>query len=227
MPFPFHIVDLTHDLSPDVPSWNGSCGFHHEIKLDYQDCRSEVKFRVQQLKMHAGIGTHIDAPRHCFKEGRDVASLSLQNLITSSIVIDISSKAHSVYDVSAEDVLHFENNYGKIPPSSFVIIRTGWDQYWQEPAKYRNNFAFPALSKEATLLLLERNIAGLGIDTLSPDRPENGYFTHESLLGANKYIVENIANSKLLPPIGSYSLALPIKTVEGAEAPIRLIGLIP
>lgn len=50
MTLPFSLIDLTHTLTPDIPSWNGSCGFSHEIKLDYKDCSTDVKFRVQQIK---------------------------------------------------------------------------------------------------------------------------------------------------------------------------------
>ncbi len=74
---------------------------------------------------------------------------------------------------------------------------------------------------------MERNIAGLWIDTLSPDRSESGYPVHAALLGAGKYIVENIANAGALPPIGSFAFVLPIKTQKGTDAPIRLIVLIP
>ena len=53
------------------------------------------------------------------------------------------------------------------------------------------------------------------------------YPVHQTLLGAGKYLVENVANADKLPAVGSYSLALPILTVGGTEAPIRLIGLLP
>lgn len=226
MTFPYKIVDLTHTLSSNVPSWNGGCGFEHELKLDYNDCTTDVKFRVQQIKMHAGIGTHIDAPSHCIPNGKSIHELSLQDLIAPCVKIDVSNKAHERYSLLPEDIEDFEKAYGKIKPSTFVIIQTGWEKFWNNPEKYRNNLVFPCVSKEAALLLLQRNIAGIGIDTLSPDRPEDGFSTHEILLGAGKYIVENIANLKSVPATGCYSLALPIKTLDGTEAPVRLIALI-
>ena len=76
------------------------------------------------------------------------------------------------------------------------------------------------------MLLLKRNIAGLGIDTLSPDTPQSGYPVHQALLGEGKYIIENVANAIQLPPIGSFSLALPILTIGGTEAPIRLVAFV-
>lgn len=224
--FPYKIIDLTHTLDETNPSWNGGCGFQHQIKLDYKDCDTPVKFRVQQIKMHAGMGTHIDAPAHCFADGKTVEQLALSDLSAACVVIDVSHQIHERYSVSVYDVETFEATHGKIPPKSFVIIRTGWEQYWQQPKKYHNNHIFPCVSGEVAHFLLERQILGLGIDTLSPDRPENGYPVHAAILGAGKYIIENVANSEALPPTGSHALALPIKTKGGTEAPIRLIALV-
>ena len=64
------------------------------------------------------------------------------------------------------------------------------------------------------------------IDTLSPDLPSSGFPVHKHVLGAGKYIVENIANASKLPPVGSITLAMPIKVAGLTEAPIRLIGLL-
>jgi kynurenine formamidase len=225
MKFPFKVIDLTHNLNANIPSWNGSCGFEHQIKLDYTDCTTEVKFCVQQIKMHAGIGTHIDAPAHCIPGGKTIESLELENLIAPCVIIDVSDKMTEKYSLSAEDVLNFEKQHGMIQANSFVIARTGWEKFWHTPNKYCNNHVFPSISEKAALLLLERNIVGVGIDTLSPDRPEDGFPVHAAILGAGKYIVENVANSANLSPIGSYSLCLPIKTVGSTEAPIRLIAL--
>lgn len=226
MNFPYRIVDLTHSLSIDIPTWDGGCGFVHTLKVDYDDCTTDVKFRVQQLSMHAGIGTHMDAPAHCIPGGAAIDQLDLQHLVAPCVVIDVSQKSHESYSVTAADIHGFEQTYGATKPGSFVIIRTGWDKLWHQPDRYRNNHIFPSISLEAAQLLLSRQIAGLGIDTLSPDRPEDGYPVHKAILGAGKYIVENIANAAKLPPVGSYSIALPIKIAGGTEAPIRLIALV-
>ena len=65
------------------------------------------------------------------------------------------------------------------------------------------------------------------IDTLSADKADSDYPVHRALLGAGKYLVKNIAYAEQLPAVGSYNMALPILTVGGTEAPIRLIGLTP
>jgi kynurenine formamidase len=204
----FTFVDLTHILSNTIPHWGSDCGFQHEIKLDYADCTSDVKFRVHKIEMYAGVGTHMDAPLHCFAAGASIADIPLDQLIAPCVVLDVSHQAN-----------------GAIPKNAFVIVYTGWDQYWHQPEKYRNDLAFPSISKEAALLLVERDIVGIGIDTLSPDRPDSHFIVHQIMLSAGKYIVENVANAKSLPPLGSYAFVLPMKVHGGTEAPVRLIGM--
>jgi kynurenine formamidase len=69
MTFPYKLIDLTHVLDSTIPTWNGGCGFNHDVHIDYADCEAQDKFRVMKVKMHAGIGTHMDAPSHCIPGG--------------------------------------------------------------------------------------------------------------------------------------------------------------
>jgi kynurenine formamidase len=223
--FPYKIIDLTHTLHKSIPTWTGSCGFNHEIKLDYADCEAEVKFRVQQVKMHAGIGTHIDSPAHAISGAATVDELELKNLVCPCICIKVPGVKED-FLLSVEDVLAFEKKYGVIAEGSFLIFYSGWDKHWDEPGKYLNDRKFPSVSEEAVLLFLERRITGLGIDTVSPDGPLSGFPVHKHLLGSGRYIVENVANANRLPEVGSFALVLPIKAGGLTEAPIRLIGLI-
>lgn len=225
-PFPFKCIDLTHPLTASTPSWDNSCGFKHATQLDDADCTTDVQFKVHTISMHAGIGTHMDAPAHCYPNGRTIEQISLTDCIAPYMVVDISAKAKETYLCSKQDILEFEASYGQVQPGHFVIIRTGWDRFWTEPDKYRNNLQFPSISKEAAELLASRDIVGLGIDTLSPDLPESGYPVHQVLLESGKYIVENVANAHLVPPKNSYILALPLPIAGGTEAPVRLVALL-
>jgi kynurenine formamidase len=222
----FTIIDLTHTISSYTPTWKGNCGFEHKMVRDHKDCSTKTKFRNHFIQMEAGIGTHMDAPVHCIAGGKSIAELSLEELICPCVVIDVSEKVTESYKFSPKDILDFEENHGKIQPGSFAIIYTGWERFWFDPEKYRNNYVFPSITKEAASLLLERDIGGIGIDTLSPDLPEDDYPVHQLILAAGKYIVENVANASKMPPTGAYSFALPIKIEEGSEAPVRLIGML-
>ncbi len=224
--FPYKIFDLTHTLHKDTTTWSEESGFAHDMKLDYADPTSKFPFRIQHIRMHAGIGTHMDAPAHAIPGAATIDEIPLIELIVPCFVIDVSQDAHEYYTMPVAAIEKFEEKYGKITPNSFVMIKTGWEQHWAESERYRNDHLFPSVSEEAAQFLLARQIVGLGIDTLSPDRPEDGFRTHAVLLGAGKYIIENAANLHLLPSTGSYIAALPIKTKGGTEAPVRLIGFV-
>lgn len=224
--FPYKLIDLTHALDNTTPTWNGGCGFNHDVHIDYSDCGGEDKFRVMKVKMHAGIGTHMDAPSHCIAGGKYIHDFDVNDLIMPCVVIDVSDKCHERYSLSAQDIADFESKFGPIDQGSCVMVKTGWSKFWNEPLKYHNSHVFPSISLEAAELLLARGVIALGIDTLSPDRPEDGFKVHKSFLGAGKIIIENVANLDSMPPLGSFVMILPIKIKDGTEAPVRLVGLI-
>jgi len=220
------IIDLTHELHSSIPSWNEGCGFKSAQVLDYaQGCRTH------QFEMRAGCGTHIDAPIHFIPNAADVAAIPLEKLVVSAFVINIAEKAHADYFVTPDDIINFENKHGNITEDSLVIFHTGWSTHWNNPEQYRNvdknnMMHFPGISELAAKLLLERNIAGIAIDTLSPDGSNLQFPVHHVLLGAEKYIIENITNAHLLPPVGATVIALPPKIQSATEAPLRVIGIL-
>jgi len=219
-------IDLTHTLSSSIPHWSGGCGFKHSITSDYSDSKGKTKFHVQSINMFGGIGTHMDAPLHCIPGAIDIASIPLSQLIAPCIVIDVSSKADENYVVTIDDIKQFESQHGLINKNSFVIIHTGWGNFWSNPKKYRNNLLFPTISIQAAELLLQRDIVGLGIDTLSPDNEKQDFPIHYLILSEGKYIIENVANASKIPPTGASTIALPIKIQEGTESPIRLVAAV-
>lgn len=224
--FPYKIIDLTHILDETAQTWDRSCGFELKILNDYSDFETEPRFRVHELHIRAGIGTHIDSPSHCTPGAITVEQLDLNDLVAPAVCIDVSKKADENFLFSLDDVHSFEKEHGKIPKNAFIIINTGWDIYWDDK-KFHNDYKFPTVSKEACRYFLDQNCVGLGVDTLSPDLPNIGFPVHKMLLGSGRYIVENIAHSKKLPAKDFFTLSLPIKAKSCTEAPIRLIALLP
>jgi kynurenine formamidase len=124
----------------------------------------------------------------------------------------------------------YEKKYGVIPQGSIVIANTGWNRFWVNAKAYRNEDAhgqmhFPAFSAQAAKLLVTREIAGIAIDTLSPDCLDRNFPVHNIILGAGKFIIENIGDCSQLPPDGSYLIALPLKIEGVTEAPMRIVAL--
>ncbi|CAF23559.1 cyclase family protein [Candidatus Protochlamydia amoebophila] len=223
----FKWVDLTHELSEKIPTWDRNCGFKHKEISTYEEGTTDCQFSIQSIEMLAGAGTHIDAPAHCYPHSKTVIDLPLQSLISPCVVIDVSEEAHDRYSVDILTIRNFERKYGNICKNTFVIFYTGWERFWKQPEKYHNHFDFPSVTQEVAEYLVSKDIRGIGIDTLSPDRPDSKFPVHQIILGAGKYIVENVAKANLLPAVGSYVFVMPIPIVKGTEAPIRLLGMFP
>lgn len=220
------LLDLTHTIHPDIPGWDGDCGFRMSLTLDYKDCKSPDLFRKYDMQTPCGVGTHMDAPSHVIVGGRTIEEMTLEELVSDCIVIDVSSEASENYVIMPDVVTKFEEKFGEIKPNTFVVFYTGWDKYWSNKEKYINDHKFPSVDVSTAELLLKRNIVGLGIDTLSADTGANVFPVHRAILGADKYLVENVANAKELPPIGAKILVMPPKIKDATESLIRLIAFI-
>jgi kynurenine formamidase len=87
---------------------------------------------------------------------------------------------------------------------------------------------FPGYSAEAAKLLVEeRHVKGLGIDTLSIDYGlSKDFAVHHIVNGAGCYGLENIARLEELPPRGFYVVAAPIKIETGSGGPTRLFAVL-
>lgn len=222
------MIDLTHALHEDVPHWTGRCGFHSEIKMDYDE-----GVRVMKYRCLAGVGTHIDAPSHFIEGGANVADIPLEELSVPVHVIDMTREAHPDLFITPKDIAAYEKEHGKVSKGSLFVGYTGWEKYWGDTDAFRHvgedgHMHFPGFTAEAAELLLERGVVGVGIDTFSPDGSNShGYYpVHQLVLGAGKYIVENLANLGKMPPKGGRILCLPMKVRDGAEAAIRAVGYV-
>ncbi len=220
------ITDLTQTVVEGIPDWNGCCGFQMQKTMDYSD-----GICVQEFKTPNGIGTHMDAPSHFIEGSSDISQISLGKLIGPGVMINVSSKANEDYAISLQDIIDFEQQHGKILGGSIVIGNTGWGKHWNSPEAYRNAdhegaMRFPKFSLDAIGFLLERGISGIAIDTLSPDGSDNTFPVHHKLLGAGKFIIENIKIPETLPASGFTIYALPVKIEGATEAPCRVIAVI-
>lgn len=224
--FPYRMIDLTHPLEEGIPAWDLSCGFKHVIVSKHSS--TPPSFEVGQLEMPCGIGTHMDAPAHCYSGSKTIDQISLENLTHPCVMIDVSAQVQDNpdYVISVADIEAFEATHGPIRPAEFILFYTGWSRYWNQPNRYRNNLQFPSISEDTALYLLEKGIAGLGTDTLSPDTSLSNYPVHQHILGAEKYLLENVAHLDRLPPRGATLLTLPLKIKGGTEAPVRLVALV-
>ncbi|MCS7223493.1 MAG: cyclase family protein [Armatimonadetes bacterium] len=225
----WRIIDLTHTLSPGIPVWPGNPPF--ELK---NLARHDQGYYANAFSCAEHTGTHIDAPVHFISQQRYASDIPALNLVGEARVIDIrrAVSKNPDYALTSRDVLDHEARFGTIPPRSFVIARTGWEERWSRPKDYVNQdeggvMHFPGFSPDAIALLLTRGINGVGIDTLSIDPgPSKDFAAHKVLLKAGKIAIENLTNLRELPPRGASLIVGALKIREGSGAPARVFALI-
>jgi kynurenine formamidase len=225
------IVDLTHTMSPEFPTFDGAPGIAMKKVFDLK----ANGYNLYQWQLNEHSGTHLDAPIHFSEAGMTVDQIPAETLVAPLAVIDVTDKAAKSADdqLSRGDLAAWERRHGRLPDGCCVAMNSGWARHVGDAAKYVGKDAngvmhFPGIDPDATAWLLkERKVAGLAVDTLSLDRGSSKDFrTHVLWLGAGRWGLENVANLERVPAAGA-TLVVGLAKVKGATGgPARLFALI-
>ena len=177
--------------------------------------------------------THMDVPGHFIVGGRLAPELELEELIRPLVVIDIRAKAAASPDavVTVDDLRAFERGHGRIPRGAVIAMRSGWQSRVGSEAAYRNVGAdglqhFPGWDADAAEWAIEeRDAAGFGVDTLSLDPGNSTTFeSHVTILGADCYGIENLANLGDVPARGATITVGLVPWEAGSGGPGRVFA---
>ena len=222
------LVDLTQPLGPATALWPGSRPFAATTVAEY----GSDGCYARELEVPEHAGTHFDAPSHFAPGGKHVDAIEIERLVCPAVKLDARAvvAGDPAATVGATAIREIEERDGEIPEGSAVLVHTGWDAYWQDPARYLGepDLAFPGLTRDAAELLVERGIAGLGIDTLSVDP---GYSAdlpvHTTILPAGIWQLEGLIELGRIPARGAWLVTAPIRLVAGSGAPARVFAILP
>jgi kynurenine formamidase len=228
-------VDGSHVFSPTMPTFGEEKPSREVIGGPFPD--GEFGFYDQRWTFTEHHGTHMDAPGHVIGGGRLSTDLRPEELFVPAVVIDITGKAAEDPNavVTVDDVIGFERGNGRIPAGAAVLMDSGWAARWPEgDLAYRGTdsldefpFNFPGFSPEACEFLVEqRDVAGVGVDTLSTDPGESTEFpAHEVLGRADRWGLENLTNLDQLPPRGATLVVGLVPWEEGSGGPCRAMAM--
>jgi len=191
-----------------------------------------------RIALSEHCGAHLDAPVHFIEGGDGMADIPPAALVAEAVVIDCSQSVVNdpEHRLAVAEVEAWEHAHGRVPDGAWVLVRTGWlADRWADPALYANADAegvlrHPAIHPDAARLLVERGVAGVGIDTLSPDNAAPSEVrspAHKVLLGADRYVLENLANLELLPASDILLVIGALPVVDGTAGPARVLASVP
>lgn len=233
------VVDLTHAFDEKTIYWPNSPSTFKLTKLSDGQSEAGFYYRMNSFCAPEHGGTHLDAPSHFAKDGRTADQIPLSQLVAPGVVLDVTkpAAADADYRLTAADVREWEKKHGAIPSGAIVLLRTGWGKRWPDRKRYMGDdtpgevsrLHFPSYGKDsADLLVRERRVAALGVDTASIDYgPSKDFIVHQIANGANVPGLENVANLEEVPETGAWIVALPMKIAGGTGGPLRIIALVP
>lgn len=234
-----HVVDLSHAYDGETLYWPTSPSKFELEELAYGPTEAGFFYAANSLATPEHGGTHLDAPIH-FAEGRWTSEqIPLDRLMAPGVVIDVREQAAADrdYRLTPEDLAAHEAEHGPVTEGSIVLLDTGWSAFWPDAKEYlgddtpgdASKLSFPSYGADAARILVEeRKVAVLGVDTASIDYGRSSDFiVHQIANGANVPGLENVADLDRLPATGSWIIALPMKIVGGSGGPVRIVALIP
>jgi kynurenine formamidase len=233
-------VDLTHSFSTNTLYWPTANGFVLETEFRGKTPLGYF-YEANRYSASEHGGTHLDAPVHFAEGHKPVDQLSIDQLTGSAVVVDVEAKAqaNADYQITQTDLQAWETKNGKIPDHAILLVKTGFSKHWPNANKYLGTaekgpdavakLHFPGLHPDAARWLVkERKIKAFGIDTASIDYGQSKPFeTHRIFFEKDIPAFENVADLHLLPTVGAYVVALPMKIQEGSGAPLRIIAWVP
>lgn len=164
-----HVFDETASLFPGDPA----------VQIDVLNTIPVDFFLLENVSTGTHTSTHIDAPGHFIEGARTIDELRAEEFVWPVYVIDVRDRMAAEgpdFQLTIEDIEAWEDENKKInKDGGLVIIQTGFETKFGTAA-YVDDVA-PGFSGAAVQWLFdERNISGVGSDSLGPDASTDELF---------------------------------------------------
>lgn len=240
------VVDLTQSLGPDTPVidlpeiFASSPGASIDVISRFDD-RGPAWY-WNKLSFGEHTGTHFDAPVHWIT-GKDLDkntcdTIPVERFIGPACVFDVTDQVAQDSDflLTPGHVTEWEQRHGSIPSGSWVLLHTGWsvrtdaDSFLNVAHDGPHSPGFH--TDTSTLLAMERDVLGVGVETVGTDAGQAGGFdppfpNHATMHGAGKFGLASLCNLDQLPATGAVVIAAPLKLVDGSGSPLRVLAITP
>ena len=209
------IVDLTQVIEPTTADVERKFVVHIHDALEEVPgtIRPEGEWYVMSdVELMDHVGTHIEAPLHCLKDGMDLSQIPLEKLIGDAVILDLRD-AYSDSGVTPEQVKKAVDDAGGIKKNDIVLCMMGETDYF---------------STEAIRWLVDAGMKLMGVDSAGVEIPHSVSHANENhlaLFRADIPLIERLANLDRLSKSRVKVYALPIP-VSGLDAfPLRVIAI--
>ncbi len=221
------VIDISLELDPakfrmrTYAGFKKDMQFETEVLKDYDDGGLKQLVRGVHMRLHAG--SHIDAPSHMVKGGRELHELELNTFIGPAVVADVRHRGGKEA-ITAGDL---EKSLGNlIRPGDRLLLRTDLNKDYDGSAEWMARA--PYVSDDAIAWCVGHGVSIVGFDFYhanepGPMDPEN--CATRKLLERGIITMPYLTNlwSITKPRVTLVSLPLKMKNVEAS--PIRAVVL--
>lgn len=209
------IVDLTEIIEPTGSDAQRKFVIHkHDALMEIPGhVRPEGEWYIMSdVELMDHIGTHVEVPLHCLKEGADLAEVPVEQFVGDAAILDLS-EAEAEGGVTLEQVQAAALAAGGVRPGDIVFCRMGKTKYF---------------STDSLQWLVDQGMKLMGVDSggveLAHDTT-HANVNHLLLFRAGIPVIENLAHMDQLTQSRVKAYALPVP-VRGLDAfPLRVIAV--
>lgn len=209
------IVDLTRIIEP-----TGSEA-ERKFVVNFREALQEVPGKVRpegewyimsNVELMNHVGTHIEVPFHCLKEGADLAQIPVEQLAGEAVILDLR-QAEAEGGVTLDQVQAAADKAGGVHEGDIVFGMMG-------PARY--------FSTEGLQWLVDQGIKLMGVDSMGVELAHDdthANVNHLLLFRQGIPLIENLTNLDQVsrPRVQVYALPVPVKRLDAF--PLRVIAV--
>ena len=200
------IIDISLALEEGMITYPNNPEFKIQSFQDLTSAHSVIE-------MGTHTGTHIDAPRHVFKNGKGVSRIPLTAYVGKCRVLDLSMVKESI---TINDLKKY-----RIKKGERILVKTR--NSTRGFKKFYNDYTY--IDGDTADYLAEKGIILFGIDYLSvKKRGGSDHRPHTSILKKGIVIFEGLDLSKVSEGVYTF-IGLPLKlgNIDGAPARAVLV----
>src|SRR5262245_18201440 len=134
-PFGFSkVVFLSHVNTVGMPIFPGDPDFELETLFTVEN----DGFKLNKMTIGEHSGTHWGAPCHFNAGERSAEDIAAEDFFHPAVIVDArkQSAQDPDYALTVADLKLFERKHGRIPANAMVVMWTGWQARWHDPAAY-------------------------------------------------------------------------------------------
>ena len=179
------LVDLTHTFTIHTPGWVG----YPSPKLSYFQRHATHGIVSQMLELPLHSGTHFDGEMHIVSGGADLASVPLDRLCRSGVIVDLSEEMHDWAVITPEQI----TSRIEVRKGDILLYHTGYHRYFNgraEEDEERYFLRHPGGDRRLAEWIVEMELAWTGFDCASGDHPMNTSIRYKRPDHARRYEAE-------------------------------------